>query len=411
MKTFRVALTAVAVLALSGCGFHGIQNMALPGTTGTGAHALKITVDLPDVSTLTPNGQVKVDDVNVGTVTRLHVVGWHARADVSLEPDVDLPSNAVAAVGVDSLLGAGYLQLSAPSHPEGRLKSGDRITLSNASAYPTTEQVLSAASFVLNGGGLAQIATITSELNQAMGGNQHAIKDLLPRLDSFIGELNGQKDQIVAAIDDLDRVAARLNGRKQVINDALVAFPDALRTLSAEEAHLRDALASIGNLGDTATAVINASEANLVENLNRLRPTLQALAQSGPAMTQSLGYAITFPFPPATVPNACKGDYCNLFLTLDLTAGSLATLLPTTLGGATSGSGTDGNSGSSAGGSLGGLLGGLGATLSGTGPLGSLTGQVGQQLNQTTGGLTGGLLGNLLRSYPTSPSSSSKAAH
>lgn len=377
------ALAAGTALLLSGCGFHGIQEMSLPGTTGSGPHSIRISVDLPDVSTLTPNGQVKVNDVNVGTVTRLRVVGWHARADVSLEPDVDLPENAVATVGVDSLLGAGYLQLSAPSTPQGHLRSGDRIPLSSSAAYPTTEQVLSAASFVLNGGGLEQISTITRELNQALGGDQSAVKDLLPRLDSFIGELNGQKDQIVNAIDDVDRLAASLNGRKKVINDALASFPSALSALSSEEAHLRDALASIGDLGDKATAVINASQADLIENLNRLRPTLEALAQSGPAMTRSLGYAVTFPFPPATVPNACKGDYCNLFLTLDLTAGSLVTLLPTTGGGTTSNSGgTTGNSGSSLNDELGNLLGGVGGLLQGglgnTPVLGSTLNQLGQ---------------------------------
>jgi phospholipid/cholesterol/gamma-HCH transport system substrate-binding protein len=318
-----LGLAALCVL-LSGCSFDGIQSMTLPGGTGTGGDAMEIVVELPDVGTLTPNAEVKVADVAVGTVTDLEVVDWHAEAHLSLEPDVHLPANAVAKVAVNSLLGSSYVELSEPtSHASGRLESGDRIPLSRGSASPGTEQVLASASVVLNGGGLEQLSTITKELNAAFSGNHLAVRDLLPRMDSFVTALNQQRGDIIAAIADLDRLSGRFARNRGTISSALDELAPALRVLSAERPELTRALTSLDRLGEVATPLLRGARADLTANLRDLVPALQALSRAGDSLAHGLGYAVTFPFPTDTVENACISDYCNLFLTLDLTADSL----------------------------------------------------------------------------------------
>ncbi|RHW25677.1 MCE family protein [Nocardioides immobilis] len=173
--TMAAAVAAGALLA--GCSFDGIGELPLPGGTGTGDGAMEVTVELPDVGTLTPNSQVKVGDIAVGTVTEINAVDWHAEAVLSLEPDVELPANAVASVGVNTLLGASYVELAAPHRPQGVLADGAEIPLERGSAHPSTEQVLSAASVTLNGGGLEQLSTITVELNRVLAGNDGAFGD------------------------------------------------------------------------------------------------------------------------------------------------------------------------------------------------------------------------------------------
>lgn len=315
----------VATLALlAGCRFDGIQNMSLPGTVGTGEDALIVTAELPDVGTLTPNAQVRVDEVVVGTVTRITVEDWHAVATLSLEPDVDIPVNARARVGVNSLLGAAYVELSAPRKPKGTLSTGDVIPLARGHAYATTEQVLSTASLALNGGGLEQIATITHELNRALGGDDRALASLLPRLDTFLTTLNGQRREITATMADLDRLAARYAGGRDDIVAAVDQIGPALGVLAESRPDLTAALDSLRELGTVATPLVRKAKGDLVANLRDLRPLLQALHRSGPALVTSLGYALSFPFDSATVGNACRGAYCNINVTLDLTAESLS---------------------------------------------------------------------------------------
>lgn len=317
----RLGLMCVLALLvmLSGCRFDGIDSMVLPGGKGTGDDALKLTVELPDVGTLTTNAAVKVDDVAVGTVTEVRVEKWHAVAELSLEPDVVLPANAVAKVGVNTLLGAAFVELVTPAKPTGSLRSGDRIPLERGRAYPSTEQVLSAASLALNGGGLEQIATITTELNKVLGGNDGAVGELLPRLESFVGTLDSQRGEILAAVRDMARLSKRFARNRGVITAALDEVGPALEVLAKNRPDLTKALTALTRLSDVATPLVARVKDDLLADLRDLAPVLKAVTAAGDSAVSALGFAVTFPFDPATVQNACRGSYCNLTLMLDLT--------------------------------------------------------------------------------------------
>ena len=74
--------------------------------------------------------------------------------------------------------------------------------------------MLGALSLLLNGGGVAQLKIITTELNKATHGNEAAIRDLVGQLDTFVGGLDAQKSQIVTALDAVDRLSARLAAQR-----------------------------------------------------------------------------------------------------------------------------------------------------------------------------------------------------
>lgn len=323
-------LVVVAALCLSGCSFKGIDSLALPGGKGTGEDAIKVTVELPDVGTLTANAQVKVDDIAVGTVTEVRVEDWHAVAELSLEPDVELPADAVAKVGINTLLGSAYVELAPPAgggqageSPQDALRSGDRITLDRGHAYPSTEQVLSAASLALNGGGLEQLATITTELNEVLGGNDRAVAGLLPRLDSFVGALDAQKGDILAAVRDVARLSKRFANQRGTITRALDEIGPALDVLARNRPDLTRALTALTRLGKVATPLVGRIKDDLLGDLRDLVPVLRAVTAAGDSAVSALGFAVTFPFAPETVQNACRGSYCNLGLTVDLTNAAL----------------------------------------------------------------------------------------
>ena len=320
-KVAAIVLTCGALLVTGGCGFNGIQNMHLPGGVGDGSNAIKLTVDLPDAGGLVANNQVKVGDVAVGTIDALTTQGWHAIASISIEPSLDLPANSIARVGTDSLLGSSYLELDPPTavQPQGRLRSEMTIPLSSSHAYPSTEAVLSAASVVLNGGGVEQVGTITREFNEAINGNGQALQHLLPRVNSFITALNQQKAQIYGAIDSLDQLSTKFAANRSVISTALNSITPALVTLNKERSNLTQALESVSSLGSIATPLVESTRSDIVTILRGAVPVLQQINRAGDSLVKGLGFAVTFPFAPETVLNACHGDYCNLNLVLDLT--------------------------------------------------------------------------------------------
>jgi phospholipid/cholesterol/gamma-HCH transport system substrate-binding protein len=321
---FRVAaaLTAVTVLgAVPGCGWRGLNSLPMPGTAGGGPGSFEIKVQLPDVSTVQENSRVRVGDVNVGTVTRIERQGWHALVTMRLAGDVELPDNATAKVGQTSLLGSTHVELAAPKNAaaEGKLHEGSLIPLASGSAYPNTEQTLSALSLLLNGGGIGQIQDITTALSTAFTGREHDLRDLIGQLDAFMGHLNSQTGDIIAATDSLNRIAGQVADQKPVVDKALRTIPDALTVLKDERDNLAEALDKFGKFGALANQAVTQSRDALLAELNAIGPVLEQLANAGPNMTRALSLLSTYPFSKETVTNFFRGDYANLTAVIDLT--------------------------------------------------------------------------------------------
>ncbi|MFJ9481241.1 MCE family protein [Streptomyces mirabilis] len=333
-KVGAVAWAAVGSLLLSGCEFNGWYDVQLPGGAAADGHAYHVTVEFRDVLDLVPQSAVKVNNVTVGAVEKVELDGWHARVRLRVADSVKLPANAVAELRQTSMLGEKYVALSAPTGtaPMGRLGDGDRIPLSRSGRNPEIEEVLSALSALLNGGGVAQLKTITVELNKALDGRENRVRSLLKELNTFIGGLDDQRKDIVHALDAVDRLAGRLGKEKKTIAQAVDTMPPALKVLADQRRDLTRMLTALSKLGTTGTKVVNASHDDTVANLKRLRPILQQLNKAGDDLPNSLELLTTYPFPRNAV-DAVKGDYVNLDITADLDLSDLYGNL------------TDGNSG------------------------------------------------------------------
>jgi virulence factor Mce-like protein len=310
-----------AAMTASGCAFQGLNSLPLPGAVGRGPDAVTYHVEIPNVATLESNSPVLMNDVVVGSVGKMTVDNWHANVDISVKPDVVVPANVVATVGQTSLLGSMHLALNPPlgQQPTGRLQPGATIGLNQSSTYPTTEKTLSSLSAVVNGGGLGQIGDIIHNFNVALSGREPQVRELLTRLDNFIGVLDAQRDNIIASIQQLNRVAGTFAGQRDVIDRALKDIPPALDVLVKERPRLTSALERLGTFSDTATRLVNDAGDSLVADLKNLEPAIKALADVGEDLTPGLMWATAFPYGPAFADRVARGDYINLFAVFDIT--------------------------------------------------------------------------------------------
>jgi len=320
-RTLLAAAAVCLALTASGCAFDGLNSLPLPGAVGRGADATTYHVEIANVSTLESNSPVMIDDVVVGSVGTMRVRDWHADVEISVKPGVVVPANAVASVGQTSLLGSMHLALDPPpgEAPRGRLAPGATLGLNKSSTYPSTEQTLSALSVVINGGGVGQIGDIVSELNKALDGRQPQIKDLLTRLNDFVGVLATQRDSINATVTSLNRLADTFAGQRDVLTKALNRIPPALDVLVAERPRLTAALQKLGDFSTLASGLINDTQADLVRNLRNLEPTLKALADVGPELNEAIAYFTALPYGQATIDRAIRGDYLNQYIIFDFT--------------------------------------------------------------------------------------------
>ncbi|MCE5287809.1 MAG: MCE family protein [Nocardiaceae bacterium] len=317
----RLFVFGCASLLLAGCSFGGVNSLPLPGAVGRGSDAVTYNVEIANVATLESNSPVLVDDVVVGSVGKMTVRDWHAEVQVSLKPEVVVPANAVATIGQTSLLGSMHLALNPPlgKDPAGRLQPGATIPLSASSTYPSTERTLSSLSTVVNGGGLGQIGDVIHNFNTALSGREPQFRELLNRLNNFVGVLDAQRDNIVDAMQQLRRVANTFAGQRDVIDRALKEIPPALDVLIKERPTLTTMLNKLGQFSDTTNTLVNDAGDDLVKNLTNLGPILGALADIGPDLNLALLWATAFPYGPAFADNIARGDYINLYAVFDLT--------------------------------------------------------------------------------------------
>ncbi len=326
MRLKLLFLGLAGSLVLTGCGFD-VYKMPLPGGPDVGSDPITVHVQFHDVLDLVPKSTVKVNDVSVGQVTDIDLDGQIADVTLELRNDTKLPQNALAEIRQTSLLGEKFVSLSPP--PDGSssetLSSGDVIPLERSGRNPEVEEVLGALSLILNGGGVAQLKTITQELNLALEGREDSAKSVLNQIKILMTQLDDNRGDIVDAIDSLNQLAISVRGQQGAIDAALDELPSALTSLDKQRGDLVRMLQALNRLSGVGVRVINASKDATIETFRQLQPVLTELVASGDDFVKSFNVFLTYPFvdevvgrDPQVARNLHMGDYTNLSVEVDL---------------------------------------------------------------------------------------------
>ncbi|MCF8611927.1 MlaD family protein [Gordonia sp. HY285] len=344
----RVTALVAGVLLLApvtACGMEPISTLSSIGAAGTGDGAYTITALIPTAAGLVRNAPVMIKDATVGSVSDIEIKDWSAEITLRLEKGVKVQTGSHAMIGMTSVLGSSHIAIVEPDEPTGKyLSAGGRLSLPNCPEqdniaapkgkpvadinsaqqvdpcmYPTTEQVLSSLSVVLNGGGLSQVGDVVHELSQVFGDNDDELRTLVPRLNTLVKDLNGQTGNIISAMEGMDRLTAAINDQTPTVERALDSAPEILQLLVDQRKNLTTALDNVGNLSSTVNSILDENSKDIKTIVPNLRKVLEQLAQTGPALTNSLRILLTFPFVEEKIPQIVKGDYVNSDLVLDLT--------------------------------------------------------------------------------------------
>lgn len=328
LRRLRAFVACVAAsLMLAGCDF-SVYEMPLPGGADTGDQPMTVTAQFRDVLDLVPQSTVKLDDVTVGKVSAISLDGYVAEVTLEIRDDVEVPDNTTASLRQTSLLGEKFVSLEVPEGQQASvntLADGDVIPLKRTGRNPEVEEVLGAMALLLNGGGVAQLKTITTELNTALEGREGSAKSLLTQVRTLMRQLDDGKQGVVRALEALNRLSKTANGQMDNIDAALEELPSAFTAINQQRDDLIAMLKSLNDLSDVGVRVIRESKGATIESLQQLTPVLNQFAKSGDDLANAFSVFLTYPFVDETVGrdpqvarNLHMGDYTNLSITLDL---------------------------------------------------------------------------------------------
>lgn len=320
----RGLVLLLAALVLVSCDWRGIANLPLPVGRGTGSKHLTIYVQMPDTLALNTNSRVRVADVWVGTVRDIRLKNWIATLTLDLDPSVQLPANATAKIGQTSLLGTQHVELAAPPSPSPQaLKTGDTIGLMNSSAYPTVERTLASVAVILNGGGIANLDVIQTEILNVLDGHVDQVREFLKRLDTFTAELNRQRDNLTRAIDSTNQLLTIVANHNDTLDRVLTDIPPLIQHFADTRELFADAIESLGRFSDVANRALSDTRPNLHQSLQSLQRPLSQLDRAAPYIVGSLKLGLTAPFNIDYVSKVIRGDYVNVSGALDLTLSTM----------------------------------------------------------------------------------------
>jgi phospholipid/cholesterol/gamma-HCH transport system substrate-binding protein len=321
---WRSGVLLVTAVVLASCGWHGVANVPMPGGPGTGRNHMTIYVQMPDTLALNANSLVTVADVYVGTVRGIELKNWVATLTLDLQPDLKLPANTLAKISQTRLLGTQQVELDMPPNPSPQLlRSGDTIPLKNASAFPTTERVLASISTVMRGGGIPNLETIQTEVNNALDGRADQIRDFLGRLDTFTAELNKQTDDIIHAIDASNRLLSIVAARNSTLDQVLTDMPPLIKHFSETRDVFANASEAMGRFSDVTHQLMSDARSDFETNLRLMQQGLKQLGRASPYILGALKFMMTSPFSIDNIAKVVRGDYMNISATIDLTLSSV----------------------------------------------------------------------------------------
>lgn len=334
----KTLLAILAVLALTGCG-PTFADLPLPGN-GVSGDTVEVKVRFDEALNLARGAAVKVNGVASGKVRSVGVEDFKAVAVLEVARSARIRSTATARLRYTTPLGELFVDVQNPAKGT-VLRDGQSLDPSRSTTAPTVEDALSSASLLVNGGGLNQLQTVTDQLNEALGGREDTVRELLGRVNTFLAEANASRPDLDRVLRALGQVSVILNQNRATIRQALRDVAPAARVLRQNTPGLTELLAKLTEFSGTANDVVGRTREQILQMTRQVSPVLQEFLDNsrtlGPSLTDLVEVG-------KLLDNVVPGDYVNLRLVLEMDSFHLPSLLGSGGGGST-GAGGDGTGG------------------------------------------------------------------
>lgn len=242
-----LVLMAALVLTVSGCSY---KTMGAPG----GGVTLTATFD--DAQGLVAGHSVKMSDLTIGSVKKVELDGYRAKATLSIKKEYRIPQGTRAEIKVTSLLGENYVDLLMP--PGGSMDRGpylaNRAAIADTSVQPAFEQVIGQTGPLLKALAGDDIATVVNAGATALDGNGKKLNTAIAKTNDLLKIFADQRGELGRAVDnfatlgrslakggdELDEAPVQLQRTTRVLNDNKNKILKTVERLTRMAAELND---------------------------------------------------------------------------------------------------------------------------------------------------------------------------
>jgi phospholipid/cholesterol/gamma-HCH transport system substrate-binding protein len=259
----------------------------------------KVTAYFTNASALFEDNDVRVLGVPVGRIDSITPEGTQVKVDMTItDPDVQLASDAKAAVVSPSLVTGRYVQLfpvAAAGAPT--LADGATIPLERTAVPLGVDDLSRTAtelSRALGPQGANSTGAVSDALNvaaQNLDGNGQALNDTIKNLGGLSGTLSGSSDDLFGTVTELQKFTQTLAQDDAQVREFNGRVSDVTGFLAGERENLGGALRDLGvALGDVSTFVRDNRD-TLRSNVDRLTDVTQVLVDQQRSLAEILDVA------------------------------------------------------------------------------------------------------------------------
>lgn len=280
-----LAVSATALVG-SGCGVT-VESLPLP-KPGAGGETYTVHAVFDNALNLPDQAKVKIGGSDVGVVTKITTKDFKANVDLSIRKDIELPEGSTAELRQATPLGDVFVAVSKPKTAPGATMIKDGGKLTDTSAGATVEELLMSISLLFNGGGIANLSKLTSELDSIVGGRGDQLAHVLTQMTSVMTSLNQNSSRIDGTLAGFSALADTIEANHQQLGSVADSLPGMIGAIAENNQALGDLLTKVSTtsaaLGDYANTTSDAL-ASLLDNVAQLMNSLARTDQTlGPAL-------------------------------------------------------------------------------------------------------------------------------
>ncbi|MEU3011610.1 MCE family protein [Nocardia asteroides] len=280
VAAFVVASTACLAV---GCGFT-VDDLPLP-EPGIDGDTYTLRAEFDNALNLPDQAKVKIGGSDVGVVSSITTRNFQAIVELRIESEIVLPKGSTAQLRQATPLGDVFVALERPKNTVSAevLADGDTLTREFTSAGATVEELLISVSMLFNGGGVANLSRLGTELGAILNGQGGNLAHLVSEMTGVIGELNDNSARIDSALGEFNTLANTIEANSTELGQVADSLPSAIGAIAENNTAIGDLLTEVA----TATAALGDYSnttgdqlAGLLGNVNALMSGLAAAGDS-----------------------------------------------------------------------------------------------------------------------------------